>query len=111
VPPLDLRSVANPTIRSAIEAMNGRDKKRWYGLFSERPELTDDGRSHDFTKWCEKELFDPSLAYLTSIDKVEDDGLTVYGMFHSDRWGDFKTFMKFHIVDGKITKMAVGQTD
>jgi hypothetical protein len=46
VPPLDLRDVSNAVARSALEAMNNRDKKRWYGLFSEKPELTDDGKFH-----------------------------------------------------------------
>jgi hypothetical protein len=34
---------------------------------------------------------------LASINKVEDGGLTIYGKFHSDQWGDFKTFMRFHV--------------
>jgi hypothetical protein len=49
------------------------------------------------------------LAYLASIDKVEDGGLTIYGGFHSDQWRDFKTFLKFNMDNGKITKMAEGQ--
>jgi hypothetical protein len=66
---------------------------------------------HDFPDWCEKELFSSSLAYLYSIDKVEDGGLTIYGRFHSDQWGDFRTFLRFHVDNGKITKMAVGQSN
>ena len=50
-------------------------------------------------------IFGSSLAYLTSIDKVEDGGQTIYGRFHSDQWGDFKTFLRFHFENGKITKM------
>ena len=64
--------------------------------------FTDDGNSHDFTDWCEKEFFGSSLAYLASIDKVEDRGLTIYGRFHSDQWGDFKTHLKFYVDNGKI---------
>jgi len=38
----------------------------------------------------------------TSIDKVENNGLDVYGHFHSSQWGDFKTYFKFHLTgDGK----------
>jgi hypothetical protein len=110
-PALDLHAIGNPIVRSAIKAMNSRNKKQWYELFSHNPALTDDGNPHDFTKWRERELFSSSLAYLASIDKVENDGLTIYGMFHSDKWGDFKTFLRFHVENGKITKMAVGQTD
>jgi hypothetical protein len=84
-PALDLHAIGNPIVRSAIKAMNSGNKKQWYELFSHNPALTDDGNPHDFTKWCERELFSSSLAYLASIDKVENDGLTIYGMFHSDK--------------------------
>jgi hypothetical protein len=110
-PPLDLHAIEYPIIKSAIEAMNGRNKKQWYELFSDNPTFTDDEIPHGFTEWCEEELFGSSLAYLASIDKVEDGGLTIYGMFHSDQWGEFKTFLKFHVDNGKITKMVVGQVE
>jgi hypothetical protein len=110
-PPLDLNTIGHSIVKSAIEAMNSRNKKQWYALFSDNPTFTDDGNFHDFTDWCEKELFGSSLACLASIDKVEDRGLTIYGRFHSDQWGDFKTFLKFHVDNGKITKMAVGQAN
>jgi hypothetical protein len=108
---LDLHTIDQPTVRSAIEAMNSRNKKQWYGLFSNKPELTDDGNPYDFIEWSERELFGSSIAYLASIDKVEDGGLTIFGKFHSDQWGDFKTFMRFHVENNKITKMEVGQNE
>ena len=56
-PSLDLNAIGHPIVKSAIEAMNSRNKKQWYALFSDNPRFTDDGNSHDFTDWCEKELF------------------------------------------------------
>jgi hypothetical protein len=90
---LDIHAIGQPIVRSAIEAMNNRNKKGWYELFSNKPELTDDGNPQDFSEWSERELFGSSVSYLASIDKVEDGGLTIFGKFHSDQWGDFKTFM------------------
>jgi hypothetical protein len=110
-PKLDLHAIDQPIVKSAIEAMNGRNKKQWYELFSDKPELIDDGNPRDFTEWSERELFGSSVAYLASIDKVQHGGLMIYGKFHSDQWGDFKTFMRFHVENDKITKMEVGQTD
>ena len=107
---LDLNAIDQPIVRSAIEAMNSRNKTQWYKLFSNKPELTDDGNPQDFTEWSERELFGSSIAYLASIDKVEDGGLTIYGKFHSDQWGDFKTFMRFRVENDNITKLEVGQT-
>jgi hypothetical protein len=42
------------------------------------------------------ELFVSSVAYLASIDKVEDEERTIYGRFHSYQGGDFKSFLRFH---------------
>ena len=110
-PPPDFGAIGHPVVRSAIEALNGRDKKRWFELFSEKPEFSDDGIPSDLVKWCEEELFGSFLAYLISIDKVEDGGLTFYARYHSDKWGDFQTFWRFVVEDGKISKLDVGATD
>jgi hypothetical protein len=50
---------------------------------SDNPDLTDDDTHHDFTEWSERELFGFSVAYLASIDKVEDGGLMIYGSLGS----------------------------
>jgi hypothetical protein len=57
VPPLDLHAIDHHIVKSAIEAMNGRNKKKWYELFTDNPTLTDDGNPHDFTKWSEREIW------------------------------------------------------
>jgi hypothetical protein len=110
-PPLGLGAVSSPVVRSAIGALNGRDEKLWFDLFSEKPEFSDDGIPRDLVRWCEEELFGSSRAYLISIDRVEDGGLTFYARYHSDKWGDFKTFWRFVVEDGRISKLDVGATD
>jgi len=45
---LDLHPIDQPIVRSAIEAMNSRNKKQWY-VFSDKPKLTDDGNPYDFS--------------------------------------------------------------
>jgi hypothetical protein len=46
----------------------------------------------------------------TSIDRVDNNGLNVYGSFHSGRWGDFKTCFKFHPGSGgKFVRLDIGQ--
>jgi hypothetical protein len=54
---LDLHAINNPMVRSAIEAPNNRNNKQWYELFSDMPDLRDDGNLYDFTEWSERELF------------------------------------------------------
>jgi hypothetical protein len=110
-PPAGLGAIHNPVVRSALAALNERDKRRWFELFAERAKFSDDGIPRDLVRWCEEELFGSSLAYIISIDKVEDGGLTFYARYHSDKWGDFKTFWRFALEDGKISKLDVGATD
>jgi hypothetical protein len=103
--------VGDPVVVSAVEALNARDSGRWFGLFAERAAFSDDGTSRDLVKWCEEELFGRHAAYIVSVDNVEDGGLTFYARYHSDKWGDFKTFWRFKVEGGRISRLDVGATD
>jgi hypothetical protein len=109
--PRGFAAIADPVVSSAIVALNARDKERWFELFADNAEFSDDGRQHDLAKWCNDELFGRWRACIISIDRVEDGGQTFYARYHSDKWGDFKTFWKFRVVDAKITKLDVGATE
>jgi len=109
-PPPDLSAIGDPVVKSAVEALNARDRKRWFGLFTEWPGFSDDGVPREFAKWCDDELFGSAAAYIISIDRAEDGGLTFYASYHSDKWGDFQTFWKFVVEGGKISRLDVGAT-
>jgi hypothetical protein len=109
--PPGIGAIGIPVVSSAISALISRDKKAWFDLFSERTEFSDDGIPRDLAEWCEEEFFGRWHAHIISIDKVEDGGLTFYARYHSDKWGDFKTFWRFKLADGKIAKFDVGATD
>jgi hypothetical protein len=108
--PVDLSAIGDAVVRSAIVALNGRDKKRWFELFVSKPTFTDDGIQRDFVEWCEEELFGRSSAWITSVDRVEDEGLIFYARYHSGKWGDFQTFWKFVVENGRVSKLDVGAT-
>lgn len=102
--------IRDPVVRAAVEALGSYDPKKWFGLFAEKARFSDDGIQRDLVKWCEEELFGRHHARITSIDKVEDGGLTFYARYHSDKWGDFQTFWKFKVAEGKILRLDVGAT-
>lgn len=106
---MDTTRLTNPLVKAAIEALNARNRQGWFDLFAKDVTLTDDGSARDFTHWSDSEFFGKDKTYLKSIDHVEDDGLTIYGRLHSDKWGEFDTFMKFKIHDNKIIRLDVGQ--
>lgn len=108
-PPPGFSAIENPVVRSAVMALNARDREGWFDLFS-KPAFSDDGVPRDFEKWCDDELFGRARSQILSVDKVEDGGLTFYARYRSDKWGEFQTFWKFVIKDRKIVKLDVGAT-
>ena len=99
--------LTNPVVKTAIEALQKGDGDTWFALFTYKAELYDDGNKTDFRKFFKKAL---GHERFTSLDKVENGGLDCYGRFHSDTWGDFQTYFKFHIDPaGKIYRLDIGQ--
>src|SRR5690606_29036857 len=99
--------LVHPAVKKAIEALQAGDKAAWFALFTADAVLYDDGRKMDF-----RSFFDKALGHerFTAIDKVEQDGLAVYGSFHSDQWGDFKTYFIFRPGEnGLFIRLDIGQ--
>jgi len=103
---IDLSKLTNAKVKAAIDALQKGDAKAWFALFAEEVDLYDDGNQMQFNNFFKKAL---GHERFTSIDKVEQNGLFVYGGFHSDQWGDFKAYFKFKInKDGKINRLDIG---
>jgi len=99
--------LTNTIVKKAIDALQTADSKTWFALFTADAALYDDGNKMNFRSFFEKAL---GHERFTSIDKVENNGLDLYGRFHSDQWGDFKAYFKFHInTEGKINRLDIGQ--
>ncbi|GAA4161419.1 hypothetical protein GCM10022217_27050 [Chryseobacterium ginsenosidimutans] len=101
--------LTNDIVKQAFEAWQKGDSKTFLSLFIAEPKLYDDGNPRDFQKFvkdaCGHERF-------TTIDKVENEGKDIYGNFHTESWGDFRTYFKFHIEDdGKISRLDIGQAN
>jgi hypothetical protein len=102
-------ALRNPTVKAAIEAFQTGDRKAWSSLFEEDAELYDDGSPRSLEKFTRDAL---GHERFTSIERVGQDGLEVIGKFHSDQWGDFRTYFRFHLApDGKILRLDIGQTE
>jgi hypothetical protein len=103
--------LTDPVVKAAITALNAGDRAGWFDVFAADATLTDDGSPADFRHWSDSELFGYSRGYVTDVERVEEDARTLYARFHSDKWGDFRTFLKFEIAGGKITRLDVGQAE
>jgi hypothetical protein len=104
---IDLTKLSNAKVKAAIAALQKGDEKTWFPLFAIDVAFYDDGNQMKFNNFFKKAL---GHERFTSIDKVENNGLEVYGHFHSDQWGDFKTHFKFQLnKEGKIARLDIGQ--
>jgi hypothetical protein len=100
---------SNKIAESAIEAWQQGNSALWLSFFTRDARLLDDGNARDFKKFSTEAI---GHERFTSIDKVEDKGLSIYGQFHSDTWGDFKTYFKFYInKEGKIYQLEIGRAN
>ncbi len=104
---MKLDALTNPTVKAAIEALQKGDKAAWAALFTPDATMLDDGHPRNLKKFTQDAL---GHERFTSIDKIENNGLNLEGAFHSDTWGDFRTYFRFHLTaDGKISRLDVGQ--
>ena len=105
-PPLDIHAIDHHIVRSAIEALNGRNKKQWYELFSDNPAFTEMEILSIYQMM--REIFGPSLAYLAWIDIVEDGADGIWGVSRGliGRFQDLSDSMR---ENEKISKIAVSQ--
>jgi hypothetical protein len=98
-----------PTVKAAIEALQRGDRKAWADLFAPTARLFDDGSPRDLAAFTREAV---GHERFTTIERVEPHGLGVVGRFHSERWGDFRTYFRFQLSPGgKIERLDIGQAD
>lgn len=106
---MQTEQLTHTTVKAAFTAWQAGNSKEWLAFFTDDAMLLDDGHTRDFKKFSTEAI---GHERFTSIDKVENNGMTIYGQFHSDQWGDFKTYFKFRINSrGKFDQLEIGQAD
>ena len=102
-------ALKNPTVKAAIDAFQQGDRTAWSALFEDDAELFDDGSPRSFREFTADAL---GHERSTSLRRVRSDGLEVGGAFHSDQWGDFRTYFRFHLGSGdKFRRLDAGRVE
>jgi hypothetical protein len=105
--PMITDTLTNPTVKAAIEALQKGDRAAWSALFEPDGKLYDDGAPRSLKQFTREAL---GHERFTSIDRVENSGLDLVGDFHSERWGDLRTYFRFQLTRaGKIKRLDIGQ--
>jgi len=106
---VNTNALTNPTVKAAIEALQSGDRKAWSALFEPGAKLYGDGAPRSLEKFTRDAL---GHERFTSIDRVENNGLDLIGAFHSDQWGDFRTYFRFQLSPSdKIRRLDIGQAE
>jgi hypothetical protein len=104
---VNTKAIANPTVRGAIDALQKGDREAWSALFERDAELYDDGKPRSLETFTRDAL---GHERFTSLERIENDSGNLVGAFHSDRWGDFRSYFRFGLSpSGKIKRLDIGQ--
>jgi hypothetical protein len=106
---MTIQNLKNETIKSLLTAMNNGDEEAYFSLFAQNAVMTDDGNIREVKEWADSEIFGRGKGHLTSIDKELNDGLTIYGVFHSNQWGNIKAIFNFEVEENLITRFEASQ--
>ena len=97
----------NPVVRTAIEALQKGDKSAWAAQFEVNAKFFDDGQPRELARFSQDAL---GHERFSTIEHVSADGLELRGQFHSDQWGDFRTYFRFTLsAGGRIAQLDIGQ--
>jgi hypothetical protein len=96
-----------PTVKAAVESLQNADKSAWSRLFAPKAVLYDDGSPRNLKRFMQESF---GRERFICIDRIANSGLYIEGDFHSDEWGDFRTFFNFELNDsGRIVRLDIGK--
>jgi hypothetical protein len=99
--------LTNPTVKAAIDALQRGDRSAWAALFELGAELYDDGSPRSLAEFSREAL---GRERFVRLDRVANEGLDLTGDFHSEQWGDFRTYFRFRLsASGKIARLDIRQ--
>jgi hypothetical protein len=98
-----------PTVRAAVEALQNSDKAAWNRLFAAKAVFYDEGRPLALKNFTQESF---GRARFICVDRVANDGLYIEGDFHSDEWGNSRTYFNFELNDsGRIVRLDIGKVE
>lgn len=104
---MDTSKLTNETVKKAFNAWQSGDGKTFLSFFTVDARLYDDGSPRNLQNFVKEAC---GYEKFTTIEKVSNDGKHIIGNFHTESWGDFKTYFKFKVDEkGKFDRLDIGQ--
>ena len=99
--------VTEPAVRALIDAINAGDRDGFFAVLTPDATMSDDGRERDLHQWVDRELF--SSQGRMSVESATDGGRSLIAENTNDTYGTMRTFWRFTVHDGKISRFETGQ--
>ena len=99
--------VTEPAIQTLIHAINEGDRSGFFAALTPDATMSDDGRDRDLTQWADRELF--SGPGRMEVKSATGGGRSLIAENTNDTYGTMRTFWRFTLRDGKISRFDTGQ--
>jgi hypothetical protein len=99
--------ITEPAIRALIDAINAGDRDAFFAALTPDATMSDDGRDRDLTQWADRELF--SGPGRMEVESATDGGRSLIAENTNDTYGTMRTFWRFTLRNGKISRFETGQ--
>lgn len=99
--------LSDPTVRSAVTAINAGDRDAFLATFTADATMSDDGSDRDLLQWIDREIL--SVGGRMEVESQSPDGLSLLALYRNDTWGQMRTSWAFTITGGKVSHMDTGQ--
>ncbi len=98
---------ADPAVRALIEAINHGDRDAFFAALTPDATMSDDGTDRNLAEWADREIY--SAGGHMDIVSAAADGSSLTAVFTNRTWGAMRTFWRFTVHDGKVSRFETGQ--
>jgi ketosteroid isomerase-like protein len=99
--------VTEPAIKALIDAINAGDRDAFFATLTPDATMSDDGSDRDLRQWADRELF--ASAGRMEVESATDGGRSLIAANTNATYGTMRTFWRFTLRDGKISRYETGQ--
>jgi hypothetical protein len=104
---IETDQLSEPAVRALVSAINAGDKDAFMATLTPGATMSDDANERDLSEWIDREIF--SANGHMEVESEGDGGRSLIASYSNDKWGAMRTFWKFDVTGGKISRFETGQ--
>ncbi|OOQ56804.1 nuclear transport factor 2 family protein [Mucilaginibacter pedocola] len=105
---MNFNQINNQVVRYAVEALHGGNRGQFEALLAPDAQLVHNRHPDDINQWATLFFFEGNTKF-TAINRVTEDGQTVWAEIESPVAGKIAVKLIFTVAEGKITALDAGR--